>query len=79
MISLVVRKRGRTVGFIKPTLEVTSGDHILFSTDCPAAAEPTVVGNITNLTRFDGFTADELCGVERDNALRLPTIRLTRK
>jgi hypothetical protein len=41
--------------------------------------EPTVVGNITNLTRFDGFTADELCGVERDNALRLPTIRLTRK
>jgi hypothetical protein len=30
-----------------------------------------VVGNIANLTSFDGFTADELCGVERDNALRL--------
>jgi predicted TIM-barrel fold metal-dependent hydrolase len=71
MISLLVRKHGRTVLFIRPTLEVTSGDHILFSTDCPAAPEPTVVGNIANLTSFDGFTADELCGVERDNALRL--------
>jgi hypothetical protein len=39
MISLPVRKRGRTVGFIKPT--------------------------------FDGFTADQLCGMERDNALPL--------
>jgi hypothetical protein len=29
------------------------------------------VRNIDNLTGFDGFTADELRGVERDNALRL--------
>jgi predicted TIM-barrel fold metal-dependent hydrolase len=54
-----------------PTLEVTTADHILFGTDWPAAPEPTVVRNIANLTRFDGFTADELRGVERDNALRL--------
>jgi hypothetical protein len=39
MISLLMRKHGRTVGFIKPT--------------------------------FDGFTAEQLCGVERDIALRL--------
>ncbi|MFK0020486.1 amidohydrolase family protein [Streptomyces sp. NPDC090798] len=54
-----------------PTLEVTSVDHILFGTDWPAAPEPTVVRNIDNLTGFDGFTKDELRGVERDNALRL--------
>jgi predicted TIM-barrel fold metal-dependent hydrolase len=54
-----------------PTLEVTSADHILFGTDWPAAPEPTVVRNIDNLTGFDGFTKDELRGVERDNALRL--------
>jgi 6-methylsalicylate decarboxylase len=54
-----------------PTLEVTSADHILFGTDWPAAPEPTVVRNIANLTSFDGFTAEELRGVERDNALRL--------
>jgi 6-methylsalicylate decarboxylase len=46
-------------------------DHILFGTDWPAAPEPTVVRNIANLTTFDGLTADELRGVERDNALRL--------
>jgi predicted TIM-barrel fold metal-dependent hydrolase len=50
---------------------VTTSDHILFGTDWPAAPEPTVVRNIDNLTRFDGFTKDELRGVERDNALRL--------
>jgi predicted TIM-barrel fold metal-dependent hydrolase len=54
-----------------PTLEVTTAAHILFGTDWPAAPEPTVVRNIANLTSFDGFTADELRGVERDNALRL--------
>jgi predicted TIM-barrel fold metal-dependent hydrolase len=54
-----------------PALEVTTADHILFGTDWPAAPEPTVVRNIANLTTFDGFTADELRGVERDNALRL--------
>jgi predicted TIM-barrel fold metal-dependent hydrolase len=54
-----------------PTLEVTSADHILFGTDWPAAPEPTVVRNIANLTAFDGFTTDELRGVERDNALTL--------
>jgi predicted TIM-barrel fold metal-dependent hydrolase len=54
-----------------PTLEVTSADHILFGTDWPAAPEPTVVHNIANLTGFDGFTAAELRGVERDNALKL--------
>jgi 6-methylsalicylate decarboxylase len=54
-----------------PTLEVTTADHILFGTDWPAAPEPTVVRNIANLTSFDGFTRDELRGVERDNALRL--------
>lgn len=54
-----------------PTLEVTSADHILFGTDWPAAPEPTVVRNIANLTAFDGFTAEELRGVERDNALTL--------
>jgi 6-methylsalicylate decarboxylase len=54
-----------------PTLEVTTAEHILFGTDWPAAPEATVVRNITNLTSFDGFTADELRGVERDNALRL--------
>jgi predicted TIM-barrel fold metal-dependent hydrolase len=54
-----------------PTLEVTSADHILFGTDWPAAPEPTVEHNIANLTSFDGFTKDELRGVERDNALKL--------
>jgi predicted TIM-barrel fold metal-dependent hydrolase len=54
-----------------PTLEVTSADHILFGTDWPAAPEPTVIHNIANLTSFDGFTAEQLRGVERDNALRL--------
>jgi predicted TIM-barrel fold metal-dependent hydrolase len=54
-----------------PALEVTTADHILFGTDWPAAPEPTVVRNIANLTTFDGFTADELRGVERDNALPL--------
>ena len=54
-----------------PTLEVTSADHILFGTDWPAAPEPTVERNIANLTGFDGFTAAELRGVERDNALTL--------
>jgi predicted TIM-barrel fold metal-dependent hydrolase len=54
-----------------PTLEVTSADHILFGTDWPAAPEPTVVRNIANLMGFDGFTQDELRGVQRDNALTL--------
>ncbi|MFJ1915549.1 amidohydrolase family protein [Streptomyces sp. NPDC088147] len=54
-----------------PTLEVTAADHILFGTDWPAAPEPTVVRNIDNLTGFDGFSRDELRGVERDNALTL--------
>ncbi|MGW6769688.1 amidohydrolase family protein [Streptomyces sp. NPDC055037] len=54
-----------------PTLEVTSPDHILFGTDWPAAPETTVVHNIANLTSFDGFTEDQLHGVERDNALAL--------
>jgi 6-methylsalicylate decarboxylase len=54
-----------------PTLEVTTADHILFGTDWPAAPEPTVVRNIANLTNFDGFTREQLRGVERNNALRL--------
>jgi predicted TIM-barrel fold metal-dependent hydrolase len=54
-----------------PTLEVTTADHILFGTDWPAAPEPTVVRSTGNLTAFDGFTKDELRGVERGNALRL--------
>jgi predicted TIM-barrel fold metal-dependent hydrolase len=54
-----------------PTLEVTTPDHILFGTDWPAAPEPTVIHNIDNLTAFDGFTEDQLRGVERENALRL--------
>jgi predicted TIM-barrel fold metal-dependent hydrolase len=54
-----------------PTLEVTTADHILFGTDWPAAPETTVVHNIDNLTSFDGFTPEELRGVERENALRL--------
>ena len=54
-----------------PTLQVTSAEHILFGTDWPAAPETTVVRNIANLTNFAGFTAEELRGVERDNALRL--------
>jgi microsomal dipeptidase-like Zn-dependent dipeptidase len=56
---------------LQPALEVTTADHILFGTDWPAAPEPTVIRNIANLTNFDGFTAEELRGVERDNALRL--------
>jgi 6-methylsalicylate decarboxylase len=54
-----------------PTLEVTTADHILFGTDWPAAPEPTVARNIADLTSFDGFTPEELQGVERDNALHL--------
>lgn len=54
-----------------PTLEVTTADHILFGTDWPAAPESTVVRNIANLTNFDGFTSEQLRGVERDNALKL--------
>jgi predicted TIM-barrel fold metal-dependent hydrolase len=52
-----------------PTLEVTSPDHILFGTDWPAAPEATVVRNTANLTAFDGFTKNELRGIERGNAL----------
>jgi 6-methylsalicylate decarboxylase len=54
-----------------PTLEVTSADHILFGTDWPAAPEATVEHTIASLTSFDGFTEQELRGVERDNALTL--------
>jgi 6-methylsalicylate decarboxylase len=54
-----------------PALEVTTADHILFGTDWPAAPEPTVIHNIANLTSFDGFTPEELRGVERGNALKL--------
>jgi predicted TIM-barrel fold metal-dependent hydrolase len=54
-----------------PTLEVTTADHILLGTDWPAAPESTVIRNIANLTSFDGFTPEQLHGVERDNALRL--------
>ena len=54
-----------------PTLEIAGAGHILFGTDWPAAPEASVVRNIANLTSFDGFTADELGGVERGNALRL--------
>jgi 6-methylsalicylate decarboxylase len=54
-----------------PTLEVTTADHILFGTDWPAAPEATVVHNIANLTSFDGFTPEQLQGVERENALKL--------
>jgi predicted TIM-barrel fold metal-dependent hydrolase len=54
-----------------PTLEVTTPEHILFGTDWPAAPEPTVEHNIANLTSFDGFTPQQLRGVERDNALAL--------
>jgi predicted TIM-barrel fold metal-dependent hydrolase len=54
-----------------PTLAVTTADPILFGTDWPAAPEPTVIHNIANLTSFDGFTTEQLHGVERDNALRL--------
>jgi predicted TIM-barrel fold metal-dependent hydrolase len=54
-----------------PTLQVTSAEHILFGTDWPAAPESTVVRNIANLTSFDGFTAEDLRRVERDNALCL--------
>ena len=54
-----------------PTLEIAGAGHILFGTDWPAAPEASVVRNIANLTSFDGFTADELRGLERGNALRL--------
>jgi predicted TIM-barrel fold metal-dependent hydrolase len=54
-----------------PTLEVTTPDHIMFGTDWPAAPEATVARNTANLTAFDGFTENELRGVERGNALRL--------
>jgi hypothetical protein len=30
-----------------------------------------VIRNIANLIHFDGFTQEQLRGVERDNALRL--------
>src|SRR6195256_6146681 len=49
-----------------PTLQATPADHILFGTDWPAAPEPTVVRNIANLTSFDGFTPEDLQGVESD-------------
>jgi predicted TIM-barrel fold metal-dependent hydrolase len=54
-----------------PTLQVTTAEHILFGTDWPAAPDATVVRNIANLTHFDGFSTEQLRGVERDNALRL--------
>jgi 6-methylsalicylate decarboxylase len=52
-----------------PSLEVTTTHHILFGTDRPAAPESTLERNIANLTSFDGFTAEQRRGVERDNAL----------
>ncbi|WP_219418362.1 amidohydrolase family protein [Pseudonocardia nigra] len=51
-------------------LQVTGPDHVLFGTDLPAAPEPTVVHNIENLS-FDGVTAAELAGADRENAARL--------
>jgi predicted TIM-barrel fold metal-dependent hydrolase len=50
---------------------VTTAGRILFGTDWPAAPEATVIRNIANLSVFDGLTADEIRGVERDNALSL--------
>lgn len=37
----------------------------------PWAPEPSIARNISNLTSFDGFTPQQLRGVERDNALPL--------
>jgi predicted TIM-barrel fold metal-dependent hydrolase len=54
-----------------PALEVTTADHIVFGTDWPAAPEATVIHNTANLASFDGFTPEQLCAVERDNALKL--------
>ncbi len=54
-----------------PTLEVTSAEHIVFGTDWPAAPEPTVVNNITNLTNFTGWADGQLAQVERTNAVTL--------
>ncbi len=54
-----------------PTLEVTTADHILFGTDWPAAPEPTVVKNISNLTSFDGWAEGELTQVEHMNSAKL--------
>lgn len=54
-----------------PLLEVTTADHVLFGTDWPACPEPSVVEIIDDLTSFDGFTAQQLRAVERDNALTL--------
>ncbi|MEU4169228.1 amidohydrolase family protein [Streptomyces sp. NPDC026665] len=54
-----------------PTLEVTDVDHVLFGTDWPAAPVPVIDDNTGNLTKFDGFTPEELTAVERGNATRL--------
>jgi predicted TIM-barrel fold metal-dependent hydrolase len=54
-----------------PTLQVTTPDHILFGTDCPAAPERTVSHNIANLDAFEGFTETDLAGIDRANAPRL--------
>ncbi len=54
-----------------PTLEVTSGDHILFGTDWPAAPEPTVVKNIASLAKFTEWGEAGLANVERANAIKL--------
>jgi len=69
--ALLRDRAGRQSQLAAAHTEVTGPDHILFGTDWPAAPEPTVVHNIANLTGFDGFTQDELRGVERDNALKL--------
>ncbi len=54
-----------------PTLQVTDADHVLFGSDWPAAPEATVARTIGNLVDFDGFSAEQLAGVDRGNAARL--------
>lgn len=56
---------------LRPVLEVTGPENVLFGSDWPAAPESAVAEMVEQLVAFDGFTTDERVDVDRNNALRL--------
>jgi predicted TIM-barrel fold metal-dependent hydrolase len=56
---------------LKPILEVTGHDHVLFGTDYPAAPGPAIDRNIEQLASFRGLTESQRADIGRGNATAL--------